>query len=73
MSQACARCGAGSQSCPLEAGSRTHHGGCHGRGLCGDGRALLGVLEALGAAGRAGERLVVKAHHLDVGAAHGQG
>lgn len=68
------RYGAGSQSSSLEAGITvgTHHCRCHGRGLRCDGSALLGVLEALCAAGRAGERLVVKAHHLDVRAV-GQG
>lgn len=63
----------GRQCSPVEVESRTHHCGCHGCGLCCDGCALLGVLEALCATGRAGEWLVVKADHLDVGAADGQG
>lgn len=60
---------------PLQVGitGGTHHCRCHGCGLCCDGSALLGVLEALCAAGRAGERPVVKAHHLDVGAVEGWG
>lgn len=66
---------AGRQSSPQEVGITvgTHHSRCHGCSLCCDGCALLGVLEALCAAGRAGERLVVKAHHLDVRAAERQG
>lgn len=73
MLPACSGAGAGSQSSPLGITVGTNHRRCHGRGLCCDGRALLGVLEALRAAGRAGDRLVVKAHHLDVRAAEGQG
>lgn len=70
------RSGPGSQCSPLEVGItrvQTHHCRCHGRGLCRNGSSLLGVLEAFGAAGRAGKRLVVKADHLDVGAAERRG
>lgn len=56
----------GSQCSPRE--GETHHRCRHGCGLGRNGSSLLGILEAFCATGRVGERPVVKADHLDMGA-----